>query len=176
MMPPFLKSGDMVQIVSPASAIHPSYVEGAKRTLSEWNLKVLEGKYARSAYGRFAGTKEERIFDLQQALDDPEVKAIFMSRGGYGLVQIIDKINFEQFKVLIKGEEIPMAKKEFELLALLASKPGKVFKRNEIMSRVWGEEVIVGDRTIDVHIRKLREKLGDEYISTMKGVGYKLDF
>jgi len=98
MMPPFLKSGDMVQIVSPASAIHPSYVEGAKRTLSEWNLKVLEGKYARSAYGRFAGTKEERIFDLQQALDDPEVKAIFMSRGGYGLVQIIDKINFEQFK------------------------------------------------------------------------------
>lgn len=98
MIPPFLKSGDMVQIVSPASAIHPSYVEGAKRTLSEWNLKVLEGKYARSAYGRFAGTKEERIFDLQQALDDPEVKAIFMSRGGYGLVQIIDKINFEQFK------------------------------------------------------------------------------
>ncbi|HPQ12501.1 MAG TPA: LD-carboxypeptidase [Paludibacteraceae bacterium] len=98
MMPPFLKSGDMVQIVSPASAIHPSYVEGAKRTLSEWNLKVLEGKYARSAYGRFAGTKEERIFDLQQALDDPEVKAIFMSRGGYRLVQIIDKINFEQFK------------------------------------------------------------------------------
>ena len=61
-------------------------------------MKVLEGKYARSAYGRFAGTKEERIFDLQQALDDPEVKAIFMSRGGYGLVQIIDKINFEQFK------------------------------------------------------------------------------
>ena len=85
------------------------------------------------------------------------------------------EINFEQFKVLIKGEEIPMAKKEFELLALLASKPGKVFKRNEIMSRVWGEEVIVGDRTIDVHIRKLREKIGDDYFKTIKGIGYKFD-
>jgi two-component system alkaline phosphatase synthesis response regulator PhoP len=86
------------------------------------------------------------------------------------------EINYEQFKVKVKEEEVPLAKKEFELLTLLASKPGKVFKRDEIMNKVWGDDVIVGDRTIDVHIRKLREKLGDTHISTMKGVGYKLDF
>ena len=86
------------------------------------------------------------------------------------------EINLEKFKVTKDQQEIQLAKKEFELLALLASKPGKVFKREEIMNRIWGNEVIVGDRTIDVHIRKLREKIGEEYISTMKGVGYKLDF
>jgi len=86
------------------------------------------------------------------------------------------EINLEKFKVTKENEEIQLAKKEFELLALLASRPGKVFKREEIMSRIWGNEVIVGDRTIDVHIRKLREKIGEDYISTMKGVGYKLDF
>ncbi|MCB0646053.1 MAG: response regulator transcription factor [Saprospiraceae bacterium] len=86
------------------------------------------------------------------------------------------EINFEKFMVFVKGEEVQLARKEFELLALLASKPGKVFKRNEILSKVWGEEVIVGDRTIDVHIRKLREKIGGEYIATLKGVGYKLDY
>jgi two-component system alkaline phosphatase synthesis response regulator PhoP len=86
------------------------------------------------------------------------------------------EINLEKFKVTKEKEEIQLAKKEFELLALLASRPGKVFKREEIMSRIWGNEVIVGDRTIDVHIRKLREKIGEDYISTMKGVGYKLDF
>lgn len=86
------------------------------------------------------------------------------------------EINFEQFKVKVREQEVSLAKKEFELLTLLASKPGKVFKREEIMNKVWGDDVIVGDRTIDVHIRKLREKLGDTHISTMKGVGYKLDF
>jgi two-component system alkaline phosphatase synthesis response regulator PhoP len=86
------------------------------------------------------------------------------------------EINLEKFKVPRENKEIQLAKKEFELIALLASKPGKVFKREEIMSRIWGNEVIVGDRTIDVHIRKLREKIGEDYITTMKGVGYKLDF
>lgn len=86
------------------------------------------------------------------------------------------EINYEQFKVSIDGKEIPLAKKEFELLILLASKPGKVFKRNEILNKIWGEDVIVGARTIDVHIRKLREKIGDDYIYTFKGVGYKFEF
>ena len=72
-----------------------------------------------------------------------------------------------------EGEEMSFPKKEFELLALLISKPGKVFTRDVILERVWGGEVVVGDRTIDVHIRKLREKLGDHYIKTIKGVGYK---
>jgi two-component system alkaline phosphatase synthesis response regulator PhoP len=85
-------------------------------------------------------------------------------------------IDHEQFRVLVQGEDASLAKKEFELLILLASKPGKVFKRTEILSKVWGNDVIVGDRTIDVHIRKLREKIGEKYIQTMKGVGYKFDF
>ena len=85
------------------------------------------------------------------------------------------EINFEHYKLTRDGVSINLAKKEFDLLALLTSKPGKVFKRAEIMNKVWGSEVIVGDRTIDVHIRKLREKLGSHYISTLKGVGYKFD-
>ena len=83
---------------------------------------------------------------------------------------IIDK---EKYKVYISGNTLDLPRKEFELLYLLASKPDKVFKREKIMENVWGGEVVVGDRTIDVHIRKLREKLGDKYIKTIKGVGYK---
>ena len=86
------------------------------------------------------------------------------------------EIDYEQFKVSINNKDVGLAKKEFELLALLSSKPGKVFKRNEILTKVWGNDVIVGDRTIDVHIRKLREKIGEDYIFTMKGVGYKFEF
>lgn len=86
------------------------------------------------------------------------------------------KIDPESFSITIRGEVITLAKKEFELLRLLVSKPGKVFKRQEILNKVWGNEVIVGDRTIDVHIRKLREKIGSSYIKTLKGVGYKFNF
>jgi two-component system, OmpR family, alkaline phosphatase synthesis response regulator PhoP len=82
-------------------------------------------------------------------------------------------INREEYKIIINGTEIVLPRKEFELLSLLASKPGKVFKREDILDRVWGSEVIVGGRTIDVHIRKLREKIGDEKFRTIKGVGYK---
>jgi len=85
------------------------------------------------------------------------------------------EIDFEKFEVTKNGVPIHMAKKEFELLSLLVSKPGKVFKRNKIMNKVWGDDVIVGDRTIDVHVRKLREKLGSGYIQTMKGIGYKFN-
>ena len=74
-----------------------------------------------------------------------------------------------------QGNDIILARKEFELLALLAGKPGKVFLRNEILNQVWGTEVIVGDRTIDVHIRKIRQKLNLDCITTVKGVGYKFD-
>jgi len=82
-------------------------------------------------------------------------------------------INREEYKISLKGEEIILPRKEFELLSLLATKPGKVFKREEILDKVWGNEVIVGGRTIDVHIRKLREKIGDKCFKTVKGVGYK---
>lgn len=86
---------------------------------------------------------------------------------------VIDK---EQYIVFLKGKPVDLARKEFELLCLLASKPGRVFYRNEILSRVWGDDVYVGDRTIDVHIRKIRSKLGDEVVKTIKGVGYKFEY
>lgn len=82
-------------------------------------------------------------------------------------------INRETYQVLHKGNELVLPRKEFELLSLLASKPGKVYKREEILDRVWGNEVVVGGRTIDVHIRKLREKIGNDSFKTIKGVGYK---
>ncbi|KGO91507.1 response regulator transcription factor [Flavobacterium subsaxonicum] len=84
-------------------------------------------------------------------------------------------INREEYKIVMEDREIVLPRKEFELFYLLASKPGKVFKREEILDKVWGNEVVVGGRTIDVHIRKLREKIGDEIFKTIKGVGYKLE-
>jgi two-component system alkaline phosphatase synthesis response regulator PhoP len=83
------------------------------------------------------------------------------------------KIDREKYKVYISDKALNLPRKEFELLYLLASKPDKVYKREKIMETVWGSEVVVGDRTIDVHIRKLREKVGDKYFKTVKGVGYK---
>lgn len=90
-------------------------------------------------------------------------------------VEEIDGISIdrEKYIVKVKDTELNLPKKEFELLSLLTSQPGKVFTRDNILSTVWGEDVVVGDRTIDVHIRKLREKIGDKYIRTVKGVGYK---
>jgi len=82
-------------------------------------------------------------------------------------------INREEYKIIKKGKEIILPRKEFELLALLTSKPSKVFKREVILDKVWGNEVVVGGRTIDVHIRKLREKIGEDHFKTVKGVGYK---
>lgn len=82
-------------------------------------------------------------------------------------------IDRERYIVSLKGREIFFPRKEFELLSLLISKPEKVFSREEIFDRIWGDNIVVGDRTIDVHIRKLREKLGDDYIKTIKGIGYK---
>lgn len=86
---------------------------------------------------------------------------------------IIDR---EKYLIVKDNAEIHLPKKEFELIALLASKPGKVFTREDILKSVWGDDVVVGDRTIDVHIRKLREKVGEKYIRTIKGVGYKFEF
>ncbi len=86
------------------------------------------------------------------------------------------EVNREEYKIILEDNgEIVLPRKEFELFYLLASKPGKVFKREEILDKVWGNEVVVGGRTIDVHIRKLREKIGDELFKTIKGVGYKLE-
>jgi two-component system alkaline phosphatase synthesis response regulator PhoP len=85
------------------------------------------------------------------------------------------KIDPEQFLVYYKNNPINLAKKEFELIYFLATKPGRVFLRNEILNQIWGSEVIVGDRTIDVHVRKIRQKIGIDCIKTVKGVGYKFE-
>lgn len=106
------------------------------------------------------------------------INALFrrLSRPKAGVLSI-DSISIdpEQYLVAVEGKEISLAKKEFELLYLLAHRPGRVFLRNEILNQVWGNEVIVGDRTIDVHIRKIRQKLGVDCITTVKGVGYKFE-
>jgi len=107
-----------------------------------------------------------------------KVNALFrrFNKEDTGILQIGDlKIDREKYIINYQGQDIILARKEFELLALLAGKPGKVFLRNEILNQVWGTEVIVGDRTIDVHIRKIRQKLDLDCITTVKGVGYKFD-
>jgi two-component system alkaline phosphatase synthesis response regulator PhoP len=101
----------------------------------------------------------------------------FHKDGDSKIIKISDMtIDPNRFMVILGEQEINLAKKEFELLSLLASKPGRVFLRNEILSMVWGTEVIVGDRTIDVHIRKIRQKMGIDCIKTIKGVGYKFEW
>lgn len=107
-----------------------------------------------------------KVSSLFRRLNKTEAKVININ----GLI-----IDPEKFIVQYNGKDISLAKKEFELLYLLASKPGRVFLRNEILSQIWGAEVIVGDRTIDVHIRKIRQKLGVDCITTVKGVGYKFE-
>lgn len=86
------------------------------------------------------------------------------------------RIDKEKVMIIKQGHQIDLARKELELLMLLVSKPGKVFTREEIFNKIWGNDVIVGNRTIDVHIRKIREKIGDDFIKTIKGIGYKFDF
>jgi two-component system alkaline phosphatase synthesis response regulator PhoP len=108
------------------------------------------------------------------------IKALLRRQGSIGDEEIVEMNGFiiDREKYLIKKDNlsINLPKKEFELISLLASRPGKVFTREDILKNVWGDDVVVGDRTIDVHIRKLREKLGDSYIRTIKGVGYKFEF
>lgn len=107
-----------------------------------------------------------------------KVNALFrrLTKEDTGILKIGDlQIDREKYLINYQGNDIVLARKEFELLALLAGKPGKVFLRNEILNQVWGTEVIVGDRTIDVHIRKIRQKLNLDCITTVKGVGYKFE-
>ena len=107
-----------------------------------------------------------------------KVNALFrrLNKEGMDVMKLGElTIDREKYLINFEGKDITLARKEFELLALLASKPSKVFLRNEILNQVWGTEVIVGDRTIDVHIRKIRQKLNLDCITTVKGVGYKFE-
>ena len=96
--PDFLKEGDEIRIISPSGCVESSFVDGAISVLTKWGYRPTDGMFTRSIYGRFAGNDQERYTDLQQALDDPNVKAILCSRGGYGLARIIDRIDFSRFK------------------------------------------------------------------------------
>jgi two-component system alkaline phosphatase synthesis response regulator PhoP len=109
-----------------------------------------------------------KVKALLRRMKEDEAKGDILNVGGI-------EVNREEYKIVQDGREIVLPRKEFELFYLLASKPGKVFKREEILDKVWGNEVVVGGRTIDVHIRKLREKIGDELFKTIKGVGYKFE-
>lgn len=112
-----------------------------------------------------------RVKALLKRLGDGEEKNVIPEQSPDELI-----IDTERYLVILKGKKLILPKKEFELLNLLYSKPEKVFTRDDIFRLIWGDNVIVGDRTIDVHIRKLREKLGDKYIRTIKGVGYKFTY
>jgi two-component system alkaline phosphatase synthesis response regulator PhoP len=109
-----------------------------------------------------------KVKALLRRLKEQEVSSETLNVGGI-------EINREKYKIIKDNVEIALPRKEFELFYLLASKPGRVFKREEILDKVWGNEVVVGGRTIDVHIRKLREKIGDDFFKTIKGVGYKFE-
>jgi two-component system alkaline phosphatase synthesis response regulator PhoP len=109
-----------------------------------------------------------RLRALLRRYDSKDAKSTVLNAGNI-------QIDRERYLIIFNGVEMAVPRKEFELLFLLASKPGKVFKRDEILNEIWGRDIIVGDRTIDVHIRKLREKLGEELIKTVKGIGYKFE-
>ncbi|MDB5227287.1 MAG: DNA-binding response regulator [Bacteroidota bacterium] len=109
-----------------------------------------------------------RLKALLRRYEAKESKSTFLDVGNI-------QIDRERYLIIFNGKEMAVPRKEFELIYLLASKPGKVFKRDEILNEIWGRDIIVGDRTIDVHIRKLREKLGEELIKTVKGIGYKFE-
>ena len=152
-------------------------IESIKNTLIAF-LSARGEDYSQVA-GFDAGADDYITKPIKPRLLVSRVKAILRRKSGgeetASLKESGIKIDRERYLVYKEGEEFTFPKKEFELLALLVSKPGKVFTREVILESVWGEEVIVGDRTIDVHIRKLREKLGDHYIKTIKGVGYKFE-
>ncbi|MGB0881418.1 MAG: response regulator transcription factor [Vicingaceae bacterium] len=153
-------------------------IDNIKNTLIAF-LSARGEDYSQVA-GLDAGADDYITKPIKPRLLVSRVKAILRRKAGVEEVSIEEqegsiKIDREKYLVYKEGEELSFPKKEFELLALLLSKPGKVFTREVILESVWGGEVVVGDRTIDVHIRKLREKLGDHYIKTIKGVGYKFE-
>tara|TARA_B100000809_G_C15139130_1_gene532122 strand:- start:6071 stop:6757 length:687 start_codon:yes stop_codon:yes gene_type:complete len=151
-------------------------IEDIKNTLIAF-LSARGEDYSQVA-GLDAGADDYITKPIKPRLLVSRVKAILRRKSGAEEVNANEqegdiRIDREKYLVYKEGQELSFPKKEFELLALLISKPGKVFTREVILESVWGGEVVVGDRTIDVHIRKLREKLGDHYIKTIKGVGYK---
>lgn len=155
------------------------------RQLPETKDKLIVFLTARNEdYSQIAGFEN----GADDYITKPIKPKLFLSRikallrrtqiAGEGNIITVGNITIDKEKHLVIKDEKPieMPKKEFMLLELLASKPGKVFSREYILEKVWGDDVIVGERTIDVHIRKIREKIGEDYIKTVKGIGYKLEY
>ncbi|MDA9563373.1 response regulator transcription factor [Flavobacteriales bacterium] len=143
-------------------------------------LTARDEDYSQIA-GLEAGADDYLSKPIKPRVFAAKVKSLLRRKGGVRSSNTADselngiKLDRDKYLVEKEGTRIAFPKKEFELLALLMSKPGNVFSREIILNTVWGDDVVVGDRTIDVHIRKLREKLGNEYIKTIKGVGYKFE-
>lgn len=129
--------------------------------------------------GFYIGADDYITKPIKPKLLVSRIKALLRRRTMGGDIEVVQvgniSIDRDRHVVKVKDEEIFLARKEFDLLLLLASKPGRVFPRTEILNKVWGDDIIVGDRTIDVHIRKIRQKIGEETIKTVKGVGYKFE-
>ena len=154
------------------------------RTISSLNNTIITFLTARSEdYSQIAGFEsgaDDYITKpIRRKVLVSRVKALLRRRLNNEVMESLSfgnlSINKEKHKVVYRGENIILAKKEFKLLELLVSMPGKVFTRQEIFEKVWGPDLIIGDRTIDVHIRKIREKLNPDYIKTVKGIGYKFE-
>ena len=143
-------------------------------------LTARDEDYSQIA-GLEAGADDYLSKPIKPRVFAAKIKSLLRRKGSLGSSQNSDselngiKLDRDKYLVEKDGNRLAFPKKEFELLALLMSKPGNVFSREIILNTVWGDDVVVGDRTIDVHIRKLREKLGNEYIKTIKGVGYKFE-
>lgn len=146
---------DILIIILTALSDETSHIKGLESGADDYVTKPISPKVLIS-----------RVNALFRRIVKEEGKSISIGN------LVIDPV---KFMVTVNGHDVILAKKEFELLYLLASKPGRVFLRNEILNQVWGQEVIVGDRTIDVHIRKIRQKLNLDCITTVKGVGYKFN-
>lgn len=154
------------------------------RTISSLNNTIITFLTARSEdYSQIAGFESGADDYITKPIRPKvlvsRVKALLRRRLNKEVMESLSfgdlSINKEKHKVVYRGENIILAKKEFKLLELLVSMPGKVFTRQEIFEKVWGPDLIIGDRTIDVHIRKIREKLNPDYIKTVKGIGYKFE-
>ena len=151
---------------------HPAFNETLIIFLSALSDEVTEIR------GLETGADDYLTKPISPKILASKINALFrrLNKEDSDVLQVGDlKIDREKYLINFQEKDITLARKEFELLALLASKPGKVFLRNEILNQVWGTEVIVGDRTIDVHIRKIRQKLNLDCITTVKGVGYKFE-
>lgn len=152
-------------------------IESLKKTLIVF-LTARTEEFSQLA-GYEAGADDYITKPVKPKVLMSKIKALLRLKSMEDQPQFIELDDFiidrETYKVTFNGEEFMLPRKEFELIALLASNPKRVFKRDEILEKVWGNEVVVGGRTIDVHVRKLREKFGNERLSTIKGVGYKLN-